>query len=254
MKEFTSLIFTLLALYLVILILLYLFQRSMIYFPVAPERNFDATEISLDSEGHRLHGWILNPGRRKALLYFGGNAERVTYNRALFESLFHDHSVYLVDYRGYGNSGGSPSEAALFADALAIYDYVAPAHDTVTAFGRSLGSGVAVYLATQRSLDRLILLTPYDSLAEVAQRAYPIFPAKWLIKDRFDSVSRAAEIRLPVLIMAAERDRIVPPEHARELARRLVSATVRFFIIENAGHNDVTEYPAFRETLLDFIY
>lgn len=253
MKEITTLLLALLALYLLLAAFLYLFQRSMIYFPVPPDPDFFADEITLESDGHRLHGWVLNPGKARAMLYFGGNAEQITLNRNLFEDLFRDYSVYLVNYRGYGDSEGWPSEAALFADALAIYDLAANRHRSVSAYGRSLGSGVAVYLATQRELDKLILLTPYDSITAVAQRAYPVFPAGWLLKDRFASDSRAAGLRLPVLIIAAGRDRVIPPVHAEALRRALVDAPVTFVMIDQATHNDVTEFPAFREALRAFI-
>ena len=253
MKEIATLILVLLALYLLLTLFMYLFQRSLIYYPVAPDTGFAAPEITFDSDGVRLHGWVLNPGRDKALVYFGGNAEQITWNRDTFEDVFRDYSVYLVNYRGYGYSGGKPSEVALFADAVAIYDQIAPRHGEITALGRSLGSGVAVYLATQRPLRRLILLTPYDSITAVARRAYPIFPVNWLLWDRFDSAARAAQVRVPVLIVAAERDRVVPSAHARALQRELVNAPVSFVTIRGAAHNDVSDYPEYREAIREFI-
>ncbi len=252
MRELTTLIIALLALYLLLAIFVYLIQRSLIYYPVPSDPGFPAREITLDNNGTRLHGWVLNPDKDKAMVYFGGNAEQVTGNQGIFQDLFRDYSVYLVNYRGYGDSEGRPSEAALFADALAIYDQARSHHDAISAFGRSLGSGVAVYLATQRPLERLILLAPYDSITALAQRAYPIFPVRWLLKDRFDSVSRAALVRVPVLIIAAERDRIVPSSHSHKLSRALVNAPVNWALIDGAAHNDVTAFPAFGKAVRKF--
>lgn len=123
MRELTTLIIALLALYLLLAIFVYLIQRSLIYYPVPSDLGFAAQEITLDNNGTRLHGWVLNPDKDKAMVYFGGNAEQVTGNQGIFQDLFRDYSVYLVNYRGYGDSEGRPSEAALFADALAIYDH-----------------------------------------------------------------------------------------------------------------------------------
>ena len=125
-----------------------------------------------------LRGWKLNPGKSGALLYFGGNAERLDASRDEFARLFPDRTVYLLSYRGYGASEGQPGEAALFGDALALYDAARARHPRrrYAVIGRSLGSGVASYLASQRPVERLALVTPFDSLAEVAQAHYPVVP------------------------------------------------------------------------------
>ncbi|MCH7880307.1 MAG: alpha/beta hydrolase [Proteobacteria bacterium] len=253
MKTILSLIYPLAGIYLLFLGLLYLMQRTMLYYPVPAPVNISAETISFDNEGVKLQGWRLNRGQPRALVYFGGNAETITGNISQFKSLFSDYTVYLVNYRGYGDSEGKPTEAALFSDALAIYDQIRQQHSSISLFGRSLGSGVAVYLARHRQIDQLILLTPYDSLAEVAQTHYPMFPARYLMKDRFDSVKYAAEITTPVLIVTAESDRVVPKKHAEILRDRLTSTKVTYRMIAGAGHNDVSDFPAYREAIERFI-
>ncbi len=253
MQTLTIIIVAAAAIYLAIGTWLYFRQRRLIFFPVAHDADFTADPVSLDNDGVRLHGWVLNPGCDRALIYFGGNSEMVTHRRDFFEDVFRDYSVYLFNYRGYGLSQGLPSEAALCADALAIYDWLRPRHAAVSAYGRSLGSGVAVYLAAQRPLDKLLLLTPYDSVVEVAQRLYPIFPVRRLIKDRFDSAALADRIEIPVMIASAERDREIPLVHTLALEARFTRAAVRHIEIVDAAHNDIIDFPAYREAVQEFI-
>jgi pimeloyl-ACP methyl ester carboxylesterase len=231
------------AIYLLMAACLYIYQRKLIYYPVAHDADFDAQEITIENEGVRLHGWVLNPGQDKALIYFGGNSELLTHRSGYFEDVFSNYSVYLFNYRGYGKSQGSPSETALFSDALAIHDRLQEQHTAITAYGRSLGSGVAVYLASQRPLAKLILLTPYDSIADVGQGIYPLFPIRYLIKDRFDSASRAGDIRIPVLIASAELDREIPLAHTLALRERFQQAIVVYLQVAGAAHNDIIDFP-----------
>jgi fermentation-respiration switch protein FrsA (DUF1100 family) len=253
MKEIASIVALLVGIYLAFAAFLYLYQRRLIFFPVPRDEAFSATEISIDNQGTRLHGWVLNPGRSAAVIYFGGNSEMITHRREFFEDVFRDYTVYLVDYRGYGNSEGKPTEAGLFSDALAIYDSMAGRHDSIIAYGRSLGSGVAVYLAAQRALEKLILLTPYDSVAAIGQKSYPIFPVSYLIRDRFDSASRAGDIDVPVLITAAEQDREISLSHTMALKQAFTRAPLDYQVIAGAAHNDIVDFPAYRETVRSFV-
>jgi pimeloyl-ACP methyl ester carboxylesterase len=253
MKEFALFILLLVACYLLFAAFLYVYQRKLLYHPVRLDPSFKADEITIDSNGTRLHGWILNPGQARAVIYFGGNSELITHRSDYFEQVFADYSVYLVNYRGYGNSEGSPTEAALFADALAIYDHIQEKYQTVSAYGRSLGSGVAVYLAAKRPLDRLILLTPYDSIAAVAQKIYPLFPVRYLTKDQFDSAARAGNIDIPVLIASAEHDREIALEHTQALRQRFNRTEVEYRQIKGAAHNDIIDFPEYRAFIEGFI-
>lgn len=253
MKELASIFLLLLVIYLCFSAFLYLYQRRLLYFPMSADPSFTAPEISIDNAGTILRGWILNPGKDRALIYFGGNSELITHRSGYFENVFADYSVYLINYRGYGDSDGKPREKALFSDALAIYDRIRDDHDRISAYGRSLGSGVAVYLAANRPLDQLILLTPYDSIAAVAQKLYPLFPVRYLIKDRFDSAARAADIDIPVLIASAEKDREIKLEHTLALRQRFTGAKVVYRQIAGAAHNDIIDFPEYRTVVENFI-
>jgi pimeloyl-ACP methyl ester carboxylesterase len=253
MNEFALFSLLLAACYLLFAAFLHVYQRKLIYHPVKLDPGFNADEITIDSDGTHLHGWILNPGQTRAVIYFGGNSELITHRSGYFEQVFADYSVYLINYRGYGNSEGSPTEVALFADALAIHDQIREKYSSVSAYGRSLGSGVAVYLAAKRPLDQLILLTPYDSIAAVAQKIYPLFPVRYLIKDRFDSGARAGTIEIPVLIASAEHDREIALEHTQALRQRFTHAEVKYRQIAGAAHNDIIDFPEYRAFIEGFI-
>lgn len=253
MQEILTIVYVLGAVYLVAAVFLYFYQRKLLYYPVGLDPEFNADEISISNQGLKLHGWVLNPGKARGLIYFGGNSELITNNRAFFESVFSDYSVYLINYRAYGDSEGTPTEAALFSDALAIYDHLIDKHESLSAYGRSLGSGPAAYLAATRELEKLILLTPFDSVTEVALRIYWIFPLRYLVKDRFDSVAVAADIKIPVLLVTAENDREIPLPHSLALKKSLVNARLSYCMIAGAAHNDIVEFPQYRERVLEFI-
>ena len=156
---------------------------------------------------------------------------------------FPDHALYLMHYRGYGGSSGKPSQAALFADALALFDKARDAHSHIVVVGTSLGSGVAVYLASQRPVARLVLVTPYDSLQEVAARQYAIFPVRWLLQDKFESWRYAAQVTAPTLLIAAEHDEIIPRASTELLRTRFRSGLASYKVIAGASHNTVAESP-----------
>lgn len=253
MNEIALIVLVVVAIYLIASVFLYAYQRKLIYFPVGIDPAFGADEITIDNRGTLLHGWVLNPGKARALIYFGGNSELITHRDEFFQDVFEEHSVYLVNYRGYGRSQGAPSEVGLFADALAIYDRISAQHQAISAYGRSLGSGVAAYLAANRRLDKLILLTPYDSIANVARRLYPIFPVRLLIKDCFDSAALAESIDIPVFIAAAEMDREIRLEHTITLRSRLTRARLTYVMIEGAAHNDIVDFAEYRAAVKAFV-
>ena len=111
---------------------LYLAQRSFIYFPTPESQNVMAEDLRLDFDGATLQIWRLAAEKEEAIIYFGGNAEDVAQNLGQFSSIFPDKAIYLVNYRGYGASTGTPSEAAIVSDAQAIFDHISPAHSSIS--------------------------------------------------------------------------------------------------------------------------
>ena len=177
---------------------------------------------------------------------FGGGSE--------WRRLFAQHRVYLVNYRGYGGSEGRPTERGLFEDALRIFDLVDSRHDSVAVIGRSLGSAVAVYLASRRSAERLVLATPPDSAVALARAMYPVFPVDWLLKDRYESVRYAADVTVPTKVLIAEHDRVVPPRHSLALVEALVAAPVEHVTIAAAGHNGLADVEQYWREMHEFLH
>ena len=232
---------------------LYLFQRSFIYFPTPAIVHSPAEELWLDSDNERIRIWRLHAGKPHAILYFGGNAEDVSLNIQEFSAWFPEEAVYLVNYRGYGGSTGSPGEASLLRDAEAVFDFAKDRHSNVSVIGRSLGAAVAVNLAARRDVARLALITPFDSLARLARDFYPIFPTSVLLKDRYDSLGRAGRIRAPVLVIVAEHDEIIPRESSERLAGAIAESLLTLKIIDGTSHNTVGTSPAYGRTLRAFM-
>ena len=241
---------------------LYAFQDRMLFFPqplvgAGPSgRHIEPVEIAAD-DGTSLRGWLVKAERKPAplLLYFGGNGEEVSWLAAT-KAHPSDWSLLLVNYRGYGQSGGHPSETRLFADALRLYDWAVARPDVdarrIACFGRSLGSGVATYLATRRSLVGIVLVTPLDSVTAVAQRHYPYLPVRWLLRHRFDSLSRADTISVPVLMLVAGRDTVVPPVHAERLYERW-RAPKQWVMFPDADHESIAAEPGYGPAIRAFL-
>lgn len=229
-------------------------QQSLIYYGWTTTVPAAQTDFALKRPDATLRGWVLNPQAGRPILYFGGNAERIEHNREAFRRLFPDRSVYLVAYRGYGASDGAPSQAALVADAVALFDDVQSRHpgQVVSAIGRSLGSGVASQLAAQRLVERLALITPFDSMVGAAKAHYPMFPVNWLLDERYESDRALSAYRRPVLVMHGGRDDVVPEANTLRLIEALPAppAVVR---IAEADHNDIDAYPQFAPALAGFM-
>ena len=153
---------------------------------------------------------------------------------------FPDHAIYLLHYRGYGGSSGGPSEQALFSDALALFDEAHSKHPNIEVIGRSLGSGVAVYVASLRPAARLVLVTPFDSMQEIAALQYPYVPVRWLLLDKFESWRYAPQITAPTLILAAEHDEIVPRANTELLQSRFKSGLTSIHVLPGTGHNTIS--------------
>ena len=245
--------------------MVYLAQDALIFLrqPIADGRRAEiaarhpaVADVFLSAaDGTRIHAWHLKSGA-PLVLYFGGNAEEVSWMIEEARAQAPQASWLLVDYRGYGQSGGAPSEKALVSDALLIYDEAArlPGVDPkrIYAFGRSLGSGVAVALAARRPLAGLILATPYDSLAAVAKRYYWYLPVDWMLKHRFDSAARAPQMRTPLLCLIAERDEVIPAAHAERLCEAWGGAK-RKVVLTGAGHNTSDAHPMFWPSINSFL-
>jgi pimeloyl-ACP methyl ester carboxylesterase len=234
-------------LYLGICGVLFIKQRSLIYFPT--RGSGDAATLTLATDaGNVLVGTRTHEGPR-ALIYFGGNGEDVSRNMPRFSRVFPDRAIYLMHYRGYSGSAGEPSEEALFADGLQLFDEVHAMHPQIEVVGRSLGSGVAVYVASKRPAARLVLITPYDSLGEIAADQYPYVPVSWLLLDKFESWKYAPQVTAPATILAAGLDDVIPLASTERLRSRFRSGQASFSVVAGVGHNTIQENPGYDQLL-----
>lgn len=235
-------------------LLVYLTQERLIFFPqrlderaaLSIQQSYPRAETFelVAEDGMRLRGWLVGGTIRQAsplVIYFGGNGEEVSWLVPEFSRVF-DWAALLVNYRGYGLSEGQPSETMLFRDALALYDRATRRPEInsgcVILMGRSLGTGVATYLASQRPVAGVVLISPYDSLVQVARGAYPFLPVNLLLRHRFDSVVRAPSIHAPLLALVAARDDIVRPERSRELVQAW-GGPARLELLDGVDHNTI---------------
>lgn len=228
--------------------------RRLVYPARLTRTSAEDTDLHLTLDGVDLRGWVVNPGRRRGLVYFGGNGESVGDLRAELGRRFPEHTGYLLAYRGYGASGGRPAERAIVSDALALLDHVATRHagEPVDVIGRSLGSGVAMQAAVRRPVERLVLVTPFDSLVAVAEDLFPRLPMRWLLQDRYDSAAVAADVQAQMLVLRAGRDELVRPGRTASLLTALAG---RPQVVEfpEADHASLVDDPAYWSSIEDFL-
>jgi pimeloyl-ACP methyl ester carboxylesterase len=232
-------------LYVAFCAILFAFQRSLIYYPQPDAARGGPDALTFAADGAQLRVITAAHEGPDAVIYFGGNAEEVRWSLPALISAFPDRALYLMNYRGYGGSTGEPSEAALVADAVALFDRVHAMHPQILVIGRSLGSGVAVHLASLRPVERLTLVTPFDSLETIASRQFPFVPLRWLLRDKFESWRYAEAISAPTLILAAEHDEVIPRASTEALFAHFKPGVARFAILERTGHNTISDSPEY---------
>lgn len=251
--------------YLAIAVVVWFAQERLIFLgapaasaPHVPaDRRVEQVEFKA-RDGVRLRGLLVLPVRTPAplVIYYGGNAEEVTQGAARAASDYGAAAALLVNYRGYGESEGRPTEAALVADALELYDW-ARTHpdirgDRIALHGRSLGSGVAVAVAGARPSRCVVLTSPFASARDIAAEAYPWLPVGWLLRHPFDSKALAPRISVPALVLVGGADDIIAPHHSENLAGSW-GAPVERKSFTGFGHNDLDLHPEYGKAIHDFL-
>jgi hypothetical protein len=230
-----------------------LFEEKFIFFPtVYPRGNYeDAHTVPrledcwLKAEdGVKLHGWFAPADSPIAtLVMFNGNAGNISHRIPVIKALRDvGFNVFMIDYRGYGRSEGSPNEQGVYRDGRAAYDFVAtrPGIDSarIVLYGTSLGGAVSVDVAVKRPALALILESTFSSARDVARVAYPFLPVQWILRSKFDSAEKIRSIHVPVLFIHGDHDSIIPIA----LGRKLFDAAnepKKFLTIPGADHNDL---------------
>ena len=251
--------------YLAIALVVWLTQERLLFYPQpAPASPRAPAGWKLEpvrhtaADGTVLAGVLAIPPieRPPLVIYYGGNAEEVTSMAQLARESYGERAVLLVNYRGYGASGGKPGERALVADAMELFDAAARRTDLDTSrialHGRSLGTGVAVQVAAARPARCVLLTSPFASARDVAQEVYPWLPVRWLMRHPFDSGAHAPRLRMPALILMGDADDLVPMRHSERLAS-LWAGPVQREAFTGFGHNDVSLNPRYATAVHAFL-
>ena len=231
--------------YVVVCGALFVFQRSLIYYPQPRFNRATSTLLTLTVGAATVEVSTHPHDGPVAVIYFGGNAEDVSQDVPNLVDAFPETAIYALHYPGYGGSSGSPSQQAIFAESLALFDRVHGEHPDIVVVGRSLGSGVAAWLASQRPVERLVLITPFDSLADVAAEQYPWVPVRWLLRDRFESGRYAPHVTAPTRIIVAGADELVPRSSSDRLRTRFQNGIASYVVVPEVGHNTIQDAPGY---------
>lgn len=244
--------------YLILIVAIFLWQDKILFYPrpvsLSAQKAINNNAVEIKNGAHTLRGWLVeNPSadNHSYVIYFGGNAEELSESIMDIGRLAVS-GILLVNYRGYGDSDGKPSAKGLQEDALVVFDWligqreILPNH--IVLMGRSLGAGVATWVASQREIAGVILISPFDSLAEVGQRHYPWLPVKLLLRHRMNSVDLAPDISVPLLTVIGTRDRVIPNEHSLRLTKAWGGPT-QVVTLEGADHNSLSLFPKYWQAI-----
>ena len=256
------------AVYAVLLVYVYFFQSRLIYFPniggsglaTPATRGMTYEDVVFEAtDGVRLHGWFVSaPEERAVVLFFHGNAGDITHRLDTI-ALFHELglSTFIIDYRGYGRSEGSPTEQGTYADAEGAWLYLTRergiAPDRIVIFGRSLGASIGTWLAAQHKPAALIVEAAFTSAPDLASHHYWFLPVRTLARFRYDTRDYLQRVTSPVLIFHGAQDEIVPITHGRQLLD--VANEPKEFVELIGGHNDAffLSGPLYRRSLAEFL-
>jgi len=248
MKKVINVILIIGTVYLAFVLLLYLIQDNLIFFP-AGTLAYEPSAVNLHWEdihfetddGKVLHGWYVpHEESEKILLFSHGNAGNISHRLGLLELLHSEGiSTFIYDYRGYGNSEGRPNEKGVYRDIQAAWSYLIREKNyenhQVILFGRSLGASVSAWLAQSVDPGGLILESAFTSARDVASDVYPFIPSG-LVRSEFSTIEYLRNITVPVLIMHSPDDTIIPFHHGQKLYE--AASDPKYFIELRGGHND----------------
>jgi fermentation-respiration switch protein FrsA (DUF1100 family) len=246
-----KIIFSALVVYLLLCACAYLFQRRLIFMPTSgsvPEPkalSLRAERVRIPvSDDVTLTGWWAGSGASPyTLIWCHGNAGNISHRAEELRDFMRDGlNVLLFDYRGYGESTGSPTALGIKEDALAAYDFLRSRGveaDRIVPYGRSIGSGAAAHLANERDVAGLILVQPFTSTADMGRHAYPFLPVKLLLKENLDNVAELTRYEGPLLVLHGDADDIIPYAMGKRLFDSAASEKKTMVTLEGGDHNSI---------------
>ena len=245
--------------YIIGFLMVYIFQEQFIFLdddlPQDYKYQFEIPfeEVNLKDGDANLNGIYFPADSAKgAIIYFHGNRGNLArWGEVVQPFVEMGYAVLVMDYRGYGKSMGKRTKENLFADAKLWYDWLNKKFDErdIVVYGRSIGTGIASWLASKTYPRQLLLETPYYSLADMARRFYPIYPAKLALKFNFQSFKYLQDVDCPIIIFHGTEDFVVPYSQGLKLHRSLDANRSKFFTIEGGAHKNLIEFEDFREAL-----
>lgn len=269
MRLLWTILGTLLAAYAGLALYVYFFQERLVYFPELPSRRVDATPASVGlvfeavsistEDGETLAGWFIPaPGERGTVLYLHGNGGNIGHRVEMIRN-FHDLglNVLIFDYRGYGESSGSPGEEGTYRDATAAWRHLTESRripaTSIVFFGESLGGAVAAWLAERHQPGALVLYATFTSVADMARALYPFLPARLIARLDYDTRAALARVTCPVLIMHSSEDEIVP--YAQGEILHATAPGQKSLVTLRGSHNDAlfVSRDRYQRALADFL-
>ncbi len=243
--------------YLVIILIMFIFQRSLLYLPSKGKIDksyYAETELKkiefITSDGLLLKSLFKRPSSKEKsiIMVFHGNAGHIGHRVEKFIPFLEEgHGLFLVEYRGYGENSGKPSESGFYKDGQAAINFLSeqniPKNKTIL-YGESLGCGLAVKFSTQDTFEATILEAPYTSIADVASRHYWYLPTKLLVLDRFDILSIVKKIKSPLLVIHGEKDDVISINFGKKVFKSAPEPKKAIFV-SDAGHNNLYEFKIF---------
>ena len=254
--------------FVVLFLFVVFFENKFIFLPsrypagvwsLPPEDQIEDVQFEA-SDGVKLHGWFAQGERSdRTILFFHGNAGNLSDRADWIRSLRQVADVFIIDYRGYGKSEGSPDEAGIYLDAEAAYRLLTETRgvpaDRIVIYGKSLGGAPACELASRFPCAALILQSTFTDAKTMARIMMPLFPAGWFLRTRFDNIGKIAKIEAPKLIVHSRDDEMLPYRMAEKMYEAAAEPkTLKTF--EGAGHNDLIwmHRAELIETFREFLY
>ena len=261
MTKILSIMINGIGIYLFVILIMFIFQRSLLYQPskeklnISYYNNTGLEKINFTTlDGILLESLFKKPSKSEnnTILVFHGNAGHIGHRVHKFKPFIDEgYGLLLLEYRGYGENKGKPSEKGLYMDGEAALHFLTkhdiPIHKTIL-YGESLGCGLAVKFSTEDKFNATILEAPYTSIADVAMRQYWYLPAKWLVLDRYDIISKVKNINSPLLVLHGLKDKIISIEFGKRVFNSAPKPKEALYI-PNAGHNNLYEFDTYKKVI-----
>jgi fermentation-respiration switch protein FrsA (DUF1100 family) len=256
--------FSIIAICIILIVAFYFFQTQIFFYPgkLAANHKFrlsyrDEEVVLPTKDGEKLNGLFFRGTRPEVVLYFHGNAGDLNGWQFVAEDFTAcNYNIFIIDYRGYGKSTGQISEKGFYTDAEAAYYYLIAKRnfppDKIIIYGRSIGTGVAIELASKHSCRGLVLEAPYTSLKRLANEKIPFFRPSWYMRFHFDNLSKINKVKCPVIFFHGSKDALIPSSHSEKLFKAFNGKKEKI-VVTGGSHNDLNSFPEHQMLLMEVI-